>query len=65
MSRKQPQQRWCRCGATWSAPADATLFWRMWEREHSGPGHAPCDARVAARARVRAMPESAETVEAR
>jgi len=50
-------RRHCTCGAAWACTAPRAMVegvLRIWEEEHSGPGHAPCDAKTAARARARA-----------
>ncbi len=48
----------CSCGAEWmfaNMPDDAAdRVAKIWESEHSGPGHEPCDEATARRARLRA-----------
>jgi len=45
----------CKCGARWAysdmPESEARRIDDIWWKVHSGPGHAPCDARTAAQAR--------------
>lgn len=55
-TKPQRFRRHCTCGASWWGTASGigpvALLVAM-EVEHSGPGHAPCDARTAAAVRHR------------
>lgn len=47
--------RYCICGASEHGdlpPKMAKSFADLWAVQHAGPGHAPCDARTASRARA-------------
>jgi hypothetical protein len=52
---------YCTCGAsgtgTIKPDAKAEKFKTMWLETHSGPGHAPCDQKTAARARAKSERE--------
>lgn len=44
----------CTCGASMTGSLGGPMaepIQRFWDQTHTGPGHAPCDARKAARAR--------------
>lgn len=47
----------CTCGSSAvglvTPDARARRFMENWNREHFGPGHAPCDAKAASRARAK------------
>jgi hypothetical protein len=59
---------YCTCGnsAVGTITPDAKAEWfkrECWDKLHTGPGHAPCDQRTAAR--VRAKEEAAGEAEVR
>lgn len=53
---------YCTCGAAWKGTVmpekKVEAIRRVWTEVHSGPGHAACDAKTAARARAKAEQES-------
>jgi len=54
---------YCTCGAFqkgWLPLFAAEEVRKQWENGHSGPGHAPCDACAAARARAKAEQSHAD-----
>lgn len=49
---------YCTCGASWSGSVPSmeafNKFGAEWAKSHTGPGHAACDSKTAARARRKA-----------
>jgi len=57
---KMKIQHYCKCGAYWYGevtPEGAATIEEYWQKNHSGEGHEPCDARTAARARTKSEHE--------